>query len=273
MASRDGADGVMPYAWSLCSGCSIQAFMGCLSIISSGYMFVDLHWLSSHRVPLLSRLEFGTISALAWAGDVLASAGVVAAYLTLLRGHRVAAKILTLCILVLIAHQATSTAVHVGADWNMLGAVLGVVTVAALCIGFHRDAPPVIHRRRWFVAWVVGGGALVGAQSVFASIGWDTMTRLALLNVTACLLLAAGTIGYTVLHLLRPGRYSPAWPLALAILTVTVLVSLLGSVRILEPGQLVPVAGIGVAAGIVDVFLAWHAGTIRVSAAVTSPGS
>lgn len=204
----------------------------------------------------------GSVSRLAWVGWLLVDAAVIAGYLALLRGHRSTAKILALCLLARPAYQEVadhavgSGGTMVGSD--LLASLFAVVTVIALVLGFHRGARAVTHRRRWL-------GVLVASSVVLEVLvllaGWVLNSAAApgiawiSPSVVACLFLAAAGTGYVVWHLLAPGRRTPVWPLAFAVLITIRLGMLLGELQFMEHAQLVPTVSAGAAAALVAILL------------------
>lgn len=163
---------------------------------------------------------------IAW---MLVTAAAIVGYVALVRGHRRTSKIAMVIALISTA-RAVINALFFG--WVVLGASLlyslpAIVPVVALFAAFHRDAPAVTHQRRWLGALPLLAVVLLVVErvSLSASVGtaaWVTPPG------QLCLLLAAAGIGYLCVHTLAPHRRTPAWPLALALLTVPALCARLG---------------------------------------------
>lgn len=224
-------------------GLLYQAALGCWALLGSLRLYTGVG-VSLHRDWVIAAIgEPGSPDRLAWIGWVLVDAAVVAAYLTLLGGHRRIAKILALLIL---AYPARAVGDTIRAsfglrtlEWDTLGydmlaSLLALVTVAALYAGFHRAAPALTHTRRWLAALPAVAAPLALGQLplLFASLrAADGWLALLLPSSLFCLLLAAATIGYACLHVFTPQHRTPSWPLALALLAAAAFGTVLGQVR------------------------------------------
>lgn len=181
---------------------------------------------------------------------LVASIAWIAAYLTLVRGHRRTAKVLALLALVPVLNRLVVDVPFFGVG-VLIQSMPAVVPVLALLAGFHRDAPPVRHTG-WLAALPVVAGAALGATQTVV-VGWAAVQPqlgmwLAAGGLYDVPLLAAG-LAYIWVHTVAPARRTPSWPLALAFL----MVPLLGSQIATFPGG--PYSSDAAVRGVADVVL------------------
>ncbi|TKK89748.1 hypothetical protein FDA94_07590 [Herbidospora galbida] len=160
----------------------------------------------------------------------LSSALWIVAYVALVRGRPGIAKATSVLGLVVYALSWTD-------------ALLLVIPTLALLTGYHRDVPAHRHRRRLAALPLAAGAALflIMTTATWAMTtshrspqwpgtwvwAWSWLPPSGLF----CLALLVACAGYVVTHLTAPSRRSPSVPLALAILTVPVILSRLSSLN------------------------------------------
>ncbi|WP_067181277.1 hypothetical protein [Microtetraspora niveoalba] len=180
----------------------------------------------------------------------LASALWIVSYVALVRGRPRVAKIAaTLGLTAYVADFVLSWTgvpeMSVLAHWVIQSLMLVVPTLALLA-GFHRDVPAHRHSGRAAVLPLIAGAALflIMAGLTWAVVAanrspqwpgmWAWVWPWLPPSGLFCLALLVACAGYVVAHLSAPRWRSPAVPLALAILTVPVMLSRLSY---LNPGS------------------------------------
>jgi hypothetical protein len=157
----------------------------------------------------------------------------IAAYVTLVYGHRHAAKVLAVLALLPAVYRpvadvttmiwaspihATEASASLRTDIPYV--LLAGVPTLALLAGFHRDAPATRRPSKVVVPLIVTGAVLTTALgAVVTEPGldpriWPWTDPGGLFY----LLLLATILAYTGVHLIAPARRSPSWPLALLLL-------------------------------------------------------
>jgi hypothetical protein len=156
-----------------------------------------------------------------------------AAYVTLVYGHRHAAKVLAVLAVLPAIYRPVSdittmiwaSPIHAAEASASLRTdipyvLLAGVPVLALLAGFHRDAPATRRPSKLVVPLIVTGAVLttaLGAVVTEPGLGpriWPWIDPGGLFY----LLLLTTTLAYTGVHLIAPARRSPSWPLALLLL-------------------------------------------------------
>ncbi|WP_055482113.1 hypothetical protein [Sphaerimonospora mesophila] len=171
----------------------------------------------------------------------LAPALWIVGYIALTRGRPRVAKVaavlgLTTYVADFVVSWTSAPEMSVLADWVSRSLMLVVPTLALLA-GFHRDAPARRHPVRVTALPLIAGAALflVTAVSSWAMVTasrspqwpgvWAWVWPWLPPSGLSCLALLVAGVAYVVAHLSTPRWRSPAVPLALAILTVPVMLS------------------------------------------------
>jgi hypothetical protein len=198
------------------------ALMGLLAHAASALVAAAILVWVTHRLPGLSILPDVPPDWYPTTWDTLSTAGTllwVPAYLSILHGHRRAARILALAAFTpaLIFTAAELAGGPVMLPFSTCAQLLFLATPILALAAFHRDAPPV-EPRPWLVALPVGVALLFAV----ALLSQPAAGQNPLIDPPG--LWCVGLTVAAVIHLLASaagrGSHTPPWPLALALLAL-----------------------------------------------------
>ena len=176
----------------------------------------------SDYVAHTASFRLGAITGFVW----------LAAYLVLLFGQRRLGQLLAVLAIVITDTAMVLSGILLNTISGAANVVLNLALAMAL-LAFHRDAPPV-RWRPWLLALPVGIIVQTGLLLLTLPADWHTFP---LLDGPAvcCLALAIAAM----VHLVGPGRGTPSWSLALALLAAAVFA--LRALTLLDLVQFAPV--------------------------------
>ncbi|WP_283137655.1 hypothetical protein [Rhizohabitans arisaemae] len=231
---RLGGIGAAPRAFAAGETVRLVALLGLL--LNAVLSAMHLGWLLRVAGVFGPIPDFGPGFGLGWSspGSVpivegLASVAWITAYAALIGGRPGVARAAALLALLPAGWDLAVDVVAAVSSANpdrisVLYLLFGVIPALALLAGFHRDAPPV-HRARWMIAvpvatgvplWLLGASLLGWKPAPLAWIWADTW------GIAGLIVVVAGVVCLAV-HRFSPGRRTPAWPLALAVLALLLL--------------------------------------------------
>lgn len=225
---RLGGAGAAPRFFSWGETVRLVALLGLLFQALAGVLAVTT---ALHRYGMIGTVDpslaqavgpLGSFERLANILRSMAGAIWIAPFVALVLGQVRTAK--GLALLAFVAELYVLTGQPGTLFWLLTWLPMPAVALAALWIGFHRDIRPS-RRSLWLLVPPLAGG--VAFDALFRLVAsphtpawwWPWLDPLGL---ATALTLGAG-VGYVCAHLRDPGRRTPSWPLALAILAVPVL--------------------------------------------------
>lgn len=209
------------------------------------------------RTALLSLLvqtllysTFGAVAAVYARGLALPQATVcyvqplalAACFVCLVSGRRRAGRALSLATAAIACYSFAATAIEgIPVELEALLA-MSLLCTAATQIGFHRDAPTVAAKRRWFalagvsgavVLVVSGAGAYFFVHPALLSFGGNQITPILGYSLVVSPLGPALAVVFAAAH----ARRSPVWPAGLFALGLPVLLVVPSSITMISQDQ------------------------------------
>lgn len=167
---------------------------------------------------------------------------LAACFISLVAGRHRAGRALSLATAAIACYSFVAMALYgIPVELDALLAVSLVCTIATQ-VGFHRDAPAVASRRRWFVLAGVSCAVVLAASAAgsyfflspaLQSFGGNQITPILGYSLVVSPLGPALAIAFAAAH----ARRSPIWPASLLVLGLPVLLVVPSSMSMISQGQ------------------------------------